>query len=206
MEDEERRLRQREATRRYREKMRAEGKAPKARTEAQKEAQRVAMAQRRADAKARGEVLKTDQWAKENPDKHRSRVRRWRGNNTEKARDIGRKNQATRRSTPWGAINNRIWPVMHNGVRINSETPDTLYALALGYPWSALRAHLEAQFSPEMNWENWGEVWELDHIKPLSSFKYESLADPLFRECWALSNLRPLPREANAAKGSRIAA
>lgn len=55
-----------------------------------------------------------------------------------------------------------------------------------------------------MTWDNWGDVWELDHIKPLSLFKYTSLDDPLFREAWALSNLRPLWREANASKGKKF--
>lgn len=73
----------------------------------------------------------------------------------------------------------------------------------MGYMWPDFRAHLGAQFTPAMSWENWGDVWELDHIKPLSSFRYESLDDPLFRECWALRNLRPLPREENATKGAK---
>lgn len=89
---------------------------------------------------------------------------------------------------------------MHGCVRRNSGNASK-YTAALGYLWSALRAHLEARFEPGMTWENWGDVWELDHIKPLSSFLYTSLDDPLFRKAWALNNLRPLARAANAAKG-----
>lgn len=91
---------------------------------------------------------------------------------------------------------------MMNGVRCNSAGSGQ-YATAVGYSWSMLREHLEAQFTPEMNWDNWGSVWELDHIKPLSMFRYESLLDPLFREAWQLSNLRPLLKHENAAKGSK---
>lgn len=56
-----------------------------------------------------------------------------------------------------------------------------------------------------MTWETWGAVWEIDHIKPLSHFRYESISDPLFRECWALNNLRPLLRAENASKFTKSA-
>jgi len=199
-----RKERQREAQARYRSRLRASGiQIAKPRTEDQKKQQREAMARKRADARAKGVILKTDQWAAENPDRHRDRVQKWREANPEKAKGISRTNQATRRSTPWGAINNRIWSVMHKAVRSGSPRRSK-YTDAMGHLWSDLRVHLEAQFSPEMNWDNWGDVWEMDHIKPVSSFKYESLADPLFRECWALPNIRPLSRAENAAKGNRV--
>jgi predicted AlkP superfamily pyrophosphatase or phosphodiesterase len=95
-----------------------------------------------------------------------------------------------------------MWTIVHDGVRRRSGGRSK-YCVALGYTWADLRAYLEERFTPGMSWENWGEVWELDHIKPLSSFQYQSLEDPLFRECWALSNLRPLHREANATKGAK---
>ena len=28
--------------------------------------------------------------------------------------------------------------------------------------------YLESQFTPEMNWDNYGTYWEIDHIHPLS--------------------------------------
>ena len=60
-----------------------------------------------------------------------------------------------------------------------------------GYTVAQLRAHLEAQFTKGMSWDNIGE-WHIDHIIPLSAFKFESVHDPEFLECWSLSNLRPL--------------
>lgn len=140
-------------------------------------------------------------WAKKNPERHYQNVRKWRADNLDRSREVNREMQAVRRSTPWGTINNRIWPIMHNAVRSGSSRPSK-YTAALGYLWSDLRAHLEAQFSPEMTWGNWGDVWQLDHIKPVSSFQYTSLEDPLFREAWRLSNLRPLPSLENLVKGN----
>jgi hypothetical protein len=66
-----------------------------------------------------------------------------------------------------------------------------------------LKRHLEAQFDPWMSWENYGE-WHLDHIKPRCLFRYSSMDDPIFRECWALSNLRPLRSVDNCKKGANV--
>lgn len=144
-----------------------------------------------------------DGWYAKNKDRHHENTRRWRAANKELAAEQARELQRKRRSTPWGVINNRIWSVMHGCLRRNSPRPSK-YTAALGYLWSELRAHLEAQFTPEMSWENWGVVWELDHIEPVSSFRYTSPDDPLFKEAWALSNLRPLACAANASKGARV--
>jgi hypothetical protein len=55
-----------------------------------------------------------------------------------------------------------------------------------------------------MNWDNYGSGgWEIDHIRPVSSFRFESTDDPEFRDCYALSNLQPLWRKDNMRKGAR---
>jgi hypothetical protein len=53
----------------------------------------------------------------------------------------------------------------------------------LGCSWDVFYKHTEKQFLPEMNWENYGEIWEVDHIIPLSkkgSFHYKN-TQPLFK-------------------------
>lgn len=84
-------------------------------------------------------------------------------------------------------------------------------------PYNAkeLKEHIEKQFSEPgnewMNWENWGVYdlktwddndkstwkWQLDHIIPQSKFKYESMEDEEFKQCWSLSNLRPYSAKLN---------
>lgn len=59
-----------------------------------------------------------------------------------------------------------------------------------------------------MNWSNYGNsigCWNIDHIKPDSSFSYMSVDDKEFQECWALENLRPLDSIENYKKGNRVA-
>lgn len=79
----------------------------------------------------------------------------------------------------------------------------------LPYTVRQLKEHLEKQFEPWMSWSNYGgqsndsaKTWWIDHIKPQVDFPYTSLDDPLFQECWALDNLRPLEKIANIQKGS----
>lgn len=71
----------------------------------------------------------------------------------------------------------------------------------LGCTVDEFKTHIESQFTPEMNWENWGTVWEIDHIKPCVKF---DLTDPSQREaCFHFSNQRPLTVFANRSKGAR---
>lgn len=160
------------------------------------------MRTKRARDKANGIVSKSDSWWRDNPDKHRDNTRKWRSENLDRSQEVNREIQARRRSTPWGKINNRMWPIVHYGVRARSKR-NGKYTVALGYLWSELAEHLESQFTGAMSWENWGEVWELDHIKPLVLFKYETIECEEFKECWGLANLRPLLREENQRKGCR---
>lgn len=82
---------------------------------------------------------------------------------------------------------------------------------SLPYSIAELKAHLEAQFEPWMNWDNWGPYnsktfdsnpkWQIDHIIPASTFVYSSTDDEEFKKCWALSNLRPLSAKENLLDG-----
>lgn len=76
----------------------------------------------------------------------------------------------------------------------------------LGYDADTLRSHIEAQFSGGMTWEHFmrGEI-HIDHKRPISSFPITSDDCPAFKECWALSNLRPMWAKDNLSKGSMTA-
>lgn len=83
------------------------------------------------------------------------------------------------------------------------------------YTLQELKEHIEKQFEPWMTWENRGRynsktwddndpttwTWQLDHIFPHSTFKYTSMEDQAFKDCWALSNLRPLSAKQNHTDG-----
>jgi hypothetical protein len=58
--------------------------------------------------------------------------------------------------------------------------------------------HIENQFTEEMNWDNHGTVWELDHKKPISSFKLSNLEEQ--KLCFHYTNLQPLIKMDNRVK------
>ena len=67
------------------------------------------------------------------------------------------------------------------------------------------RQHIERQFDDNMNCNNYGIYWHIDHIIPQSCLPYTSMEEDNFKKCWALNNLRPLEAKLNIIDGrSRI--
>ena len=63
----------------------------------------------------------------------------------------------------------------------------------LGCSIEEFKIYLEKQFDENMNWENYGPYWEIDHIQPLSkggSFHY--------------TNTQPMYFSENRSKGNRV--
>lgn len=73
----------------------------------------------------------------------------------------------------------------------------------LGWTMDELKAHLEANFEPGMNWGNM-RLWHIDHIVPVVSFSLTGVDDPNIRAAWSLSNLRPLWARENQSKSDRM--
>jgi len=118
----------------------------------------------------------------------------------ERRRASNRRYAASKRTTPKGNIYNRmsrqIWQ------HIKGQKNRRSWVDLLPYTIDELVAHLEAQFVDGISWDNMGE-WHIDHIRPVSSFNYESTDDPEFLECWALENLQPLWGPDNCRKGAK---
>jgi hypothetical protein len=57
---------------------------------------------------------------------------------------------------------------------------------------------LEYQFDENMDWENHGEYWHVDHIKPCASFDFTNVEDQ--KECFHWTNLQPLFKIDNIIK------
>lgn len=68
------------------------------------------------------------------------------------------------------------------------------------YSLDELKQHIEQLFDSNMNWDNMGEYWEIDHIIPKGTFSYNSPEDKAFKICWSLANLRPLEKIANRSR------
>jgi hypothetical protein len=87
--------------------------------------------------------------------------------------------------------------VMRRAIRTGGES--SVIEKLFGYTITQLKAHLESHFHDGMDWPAFmrGEI-HIDHIKPQAAF--DLLDDDQYRQCWALSNLRPLWAADNLAK------
>lgn len=140
-------------------------------------------------------------WSKNNPDKCIASSIRWQKKNPEKVKSYRKKANFKYRSTPEGRLNNTISKHMNRCLPKTNQTASQLKH-SLSYTISQLRVHLERQFLPGMSWDNRRD-WHIDHIIPLSSFKFTSSKDPEFQAAWALSNLRPIWEKENLSKGKK---
>jgi len=100
------------------------------------------------------------------------------------------------------------WRMNHNmGIEIwrdlKTNKKHMNWEKLVGYKKEELIKHLETQFTKEMNWDNYGTYWEIDHFLPRSQLKFTSYNDSNFKVCWSLWNLRPLKISENRSKGNR---
>ena len=71
-------------------------------------------------------------------------------------------------------------------------------------PYTNLQAreHIESLFSAGMEWQNHGDVWEIDHIDPLAHLAYTCESNENFKKVWDIANIQPLLISANRSKSS----
>lgn len=60
----------------------------------------------------------------------------------------------------------------------------------LGCNSKEIKIYLESQFLPEMNWNNYNKVWEVDHI--IGCNKFDLFIEEDQKKCFHYSNLQPL--------------
>jgi len=66
----------------------------------------------------------------------------------------------------------------------------------LGYSALELKEHIEKQFLTGMNWENHGNMWEIDHIREVCFFNKNTTQNIVN----SLDNLQPIWKDDNIKK------
>lgn len=147
-------------------------------------------------------------WAKLNPDKVRAIKDRWVKNNLEKrrkaSREWNRRNRAKIRERTFWRYNSdpafRILSVqrvrLRRALQGRLKLAKTIELIGCGP--DELRNHIESLFKSGMSWANYG-LWEVDHIKPCSSFNLAILEQQ--HKCFCFRNLQPLWKSENCKKG-----
>lgn len=75
----------------------------------------------------------------------------------------------------------------------------------VGYSIAELRQRLKRTIPDGFMWQDFldGQL-HIDHIIPISAFNFSSIKHIDFQKCWALENLRLLPKEENRAKAAGL--
>jgi len=183
--------------------------------------EKVRETKRKYRKKNADKIKKRDQkYREENKEKIQQTIKRWRKENKEQLRIKKAKYLRNRRKTD---IQFRLKESVSNMMRIylyrrNASKGGKSIKHILPYTIDELKTHLESQFESWMSWDNWGIykpsawddndsstwTWNIDHRIPQSKFKYSSINDHEFLECWALDNLRPLKSKDNIINGAKI--
>ena len=86
-----------------------------------------------------------------------------------------------------------------NIVKTQKEIKDTELIDILGCNSNGLKSYIESLFDNTMNWDNYGIVWYVTYIKPISSFDL-TIKDNVYK-CFNQKNIKPLNRDENRKKG-----
>lgn len=98
-------------------------------------------------------------------------------------------------------VNHKLTVICRSFIRrcFHSKNGERTYEV-LGYSTEKLRQRLEFQFTSDMNWNNYGEYWNIDHRKPISRFTEGTPISVIN----SLSNLKPVKKEENFSKQNRF--
>lgn len=116
------------------------------------------------------------QWRKDNPERHK-----------ELSREYGKKYAKQNRNNPDFLIKECLRSSLYRGIKQNR---DSLVLRKLGITFTEYKKYIESKFKPEMNWDNWGDVWELDHIIPICDWDMTNKEE--VNKCFHYSNTQPL--------------
>ena len=120
-------------------------------------------------------------------------------NQTEDAKKKRRISAKARGTTPWQKLKEKFAKHLLNFVINGFDSP--LNQATMGCTYAEIRAHIESQFKDGMAWDNYGDVWEFDHIVPYKAFPTVEELDKHHKiVCW-YKNVRPLPPPDNRSDG-----
>jgi hypothetical protein len=120
-----------------------------------------------------------DRILKSNADRHRKRLR----------------------SDPHYRVRIRLGTRLYQALKHQGQVKDATMLKLIGCTRSELMLHLQSRFRLGMEWNNYGPVWHVDHIRPCASFDLTSLEQQ--RLCFHWTNLQPLFGEENLKKGPK---
>lgn len=145
-------------------------------------------------------IKRKQEWRKNNPDKDKEERKRYTENNREKLNKYHSNWKKEKREKD---INYKIKENMSRRIRYELNTllkgkKINSSLEYLGCSIDELKTYLESKFEDMFTWENYGDIWHIDHIIPCSSW---NLSDDFENKCcWNYRNLQPLGASENQSK------
>lgn len=139
------------------------------------------------------------QWRKNNPDKFKEHLTKYRSTDKYKMS----KNEY-RRQTYASNVHEKVSRLCRTRIReaLKGTSKVTNSFTLIGCSIEQLKAWLEYNFTNEMTWDNLGTCWHIDHIRPCASF--DLAIEDQQKECFNWKNMAPLRKEENLSKGASI--
>ncbi len=157
---------------------------------------------------------KTRLWVLANPERHQANRQRWYDNNQDRVQELRQKwkeaheeevkayMNAYAKTRYRDDLNYRTKAIVSSRLRNCMHKEKDTTVMYLGCSIEQFRAWIESQFSSLMSWENMGQFWTFDHVRPCASYDFW---DEMQRHmCFNWSNVRPCEAIENIKKGDKI--
>ena len=138
---------------------------------------------------------KSKEWNSQNPKKVKKWQKEWRDKNPGYAKEW-QKNE--RETNPQYRIKVNLRERMRKAFKGNWVKGKTIELLGCTIP--EYKIYLEKQFTREMEWDNYGSYWEIDHKIPCNHFDLTKLRDQ--KQCFIFTNTQPMEVSENRAKSA----
>ena len=125
---------------------------------------------------------------------------RWRGGKKVTKKRMYEKNKKNLQYRLNQRMRSSIWCALKKSVKNGRKWEELV-----GYTVEQLKKHLKSTMPDNYLWQDFldGEL-HIDHIIPISAFNFDIPEHLDFRRCWALENLRLLPKKENLSKFNKI--
>jgi hypothetical protein len=128
-----------------------------------------------------------NEWRLNNKEKVKTSINKWNKNNREYFKKY-RQNQWD--NNPNFRLRIILGNRLNECLKKSKTNKNSNIISLLGCTLEECKLHLEKQFLPEMNWENHGKIWEVDHKIPCSLFDLTKKEEQ--KKCFHYTNLQPL--------------
>jgi hypothetical protein len=99
-------------------------------------------------------------------------------------------------------LNFKMSEILRSKIHKMLKNQNTSYANLIGCDVDFLKKWLEFRFSNEMNWDNLGSYWQIDHILPINGFDFTKENNKQI--CFHWTNLQPLTSLENRQKSDKL--